>query len=65
MLDAGYESDAAVSFVETGNFNELVGKHTGRISVQLVPMDDETGQAADSEEGEGDSQPDQFSPDED
>lgn len=36
LLEAGYEADAAVAFVQTaGDLAQLTGKHTGRLSVQL------------------------------
>ncbi|MGH6693379.1 MAG: hypothetical protein ACREF4_22145 [Gammaproteobacteria bacterium] len=35
LLDAGYDGDAAVSFVRTNDLSALIGKHTGLPSVQL------------------------------
>lgn len=43
LIEAGYEPDAAVQFVATSNLSTLVGKHSGRVSVQLNPIDDESG----------------------
>ncbi len=55
LITAGYEPDAAASFVQTGNAAELVGKHSGRLSVQLQPMD---GGDIDDDEGDDDDEPD-------
>lgn len=35
LIEAGYEPDAALAAVTTGNFDALKGKHTGLTSVQL------------------------------
>jgi hypothetical protein len=37
LLDAGYEPDAAVEYMKTGDLNRLKGKHSGLFSVQLQP----------------------------
>jgi len=37
LLDSGFESDAAIDFVDTGDATRLVGRHTGLFSVQLQP----------------------------
>lgn len=35
LIEAGYEADAALDYVNTGDLNKLRGKHTGLVSVQL------------------------------
>ncbi|MGB5697221.1 MAG: hypothetical protein WBM46_16305, partial [Polyangiales bacterium] len=45
LITAGFEPDAVVSAVQTGNLATLAGQHTGLTSVQLVPPD--TGQGQD------------------
>lgn len=35
LVDAGYDPDAAVKYVQTGDLTSLVGKHSGLYSVQL------------------------------
>lgn len=37
LTDAGWDPDAAVAYVRTGDIGRLVGKHTGLFSVQLNP----------------------------
>lgn len=37
LIEAGYEPDAAVRYVQSGNLAVLVGGHTGKTSVQLNP----------------------------
>jgi hypothetical protein len=37
LVDAGYDPDAVVRAVTTGQFDELVGRHSGLFSVQLQP----------------------------
>lgn len=39
LIEAGYEPDAAVAYASTGNADLLLGRHTGRVSVQLLPAD--------------------------
>lgn len=36
LLDAGYEPDAAVEYVQTGDLSRLTGNHSGLYSVQLL-----------------------------
>lgn len=43
LIEAGYDPDAAVEFVATGNLAALEGRHSGRVSVQLTPMAVEEG----------------------
>lgn len=44
LLDAGFTADAAVEAVDAGELRRLRGNHTGKLSVQLNPMDaDEEG----------------------
>ena len=35
LIEAGYEPDVAVRFVQTSNLGVLLGGHTGKVSVQL------------------------------
>lgn len=35
LVDAGYEPDAAIAFVQTGDHSHLTGRHSGLYSVQL------------------------------
>ncbi len=51
LVEAGYDPDAAVAFVQSGNLTELVGKHSGLTSVQLTPP--ENGQSAEASNGGG------------
>ncbi|HEY3485456.1 MAG TPA: phage portal protein [Ilumatobacteraceae bacterium] len=37
LIDAGYDPDAVISAVTTGDFSALVGRHSGLFSVQLQP----------------------------
>jgi hypothetical protein len=37
LLDAGYEPDAAVEYLNTDDLSALIGKHSGLFSVQLQP----------------------------
>ena len=37
LVEAGYEPDAAVAYVQTGNLAALTGQHSGLTSVQLTP----------------------------
>jgi hypothetical protein len=37
LIDAGYDPDAVISAVTTGDFTALVGRHSGLFSVQLQP----------------------------
>src|SRR5690606_30315380 len=37
LVEAGYEPDAAVEAVKTGDLAALTGRHTGVFSVQLQP----------------------------
>jgi hypothetical protein len=37
LLDAGYEPDAAVAYLDTNDLSVLIGKHSGLFSVQLQP----------------------------
>jgi phage portal protein BeeE len=37
LVEAGYEPDAAVAYVSSGQLSELTGKHSGLTSVQLTP----------------------------
>jgi len=39
LVEAGFEPDAAVSFVQSGNLVALEGNHSGNVSVQLQPAD--------------------------
>lgn len=50
LLDAGFTADAAVEAVDAGELRRLRGNHTGKLSVQLSPMD------ADDEEGDDDDE---------
>ncbi len=45
LIEAGYDPDAAVEFARTSNLGVLMGKHTGRVSVQLNPVDGESDEA--------------------
>jgi len=38
-IDTGFEPDAMVTAVTTANLGSLVGKHSGKFSVQLLPED--------------------------
>lgn len=40
LIEAGYDADAAVKAVMTGDFNTLIGQHSGLTSVQLQPPTD-------------------------
>jgi phage portal protein BeeE len=62
LIDAGYKPDAAVEFVKTGNFASLSGNHSGRVSVQLNPIE---GSDEDDTEDEEDADPVQDEEDED
>ncbi len=42
LIKAGFEPDAAIAAGTTGNFNALIGQHTGLTSVQLQPPTDGT-----------------------
>lgn len=53
LVEAGYEPNAAVAYVETGQVSVLTGQHTGLTSVQLTPpgtdssgTEDDSGQAS-------------------
>lgn len=37
LIDAGWDPDAAIAYVRTGDLNRLTGKHSGLYSVQLQP----------------------------
>lgn len=37
LIDAGWEPDAAVAYVRSGDLGKLLGKHSGLFSVQLQP----------------------------
>jgi hypothetical protein len=37
LLDAGYQPDAVVEYVDSGEASRLRGKHSGLFSVQLQP----------------------------
>lgn len=37
LTDAGYEPDAAIEYVRTGDLSKLMGHHSGLFSVQLQP----------------------------
>lgn len=37
LIEAGYDADAAVSAADTGDFDGLLGQHSGLTSVQLQP----------------------------
>ncbi len=39
LVNAGFEPDAVIAAVDSGNFASLVGNHTGLSSVQLLPPD--------------------------
>jgi len=53
LVEAGFEPDAAVSFVQSGNLVALQGKHSGLTSVQLTPPDDGTNSNGDGNGGGG------------
>ena len=44
LIEAGYDPDAAATYVQTGNISVLFGEHSGNISVQLQPMDGSAGE---------------------
>lgn len=55
LVDAGYDPDSVVTAVTTGDFDRLLGKHSGLYSVQLQPpmsmqTENESGAADDSED---------------
>lgn len=56
-IRSGYKPDAAVAFVQTGNPAVLLGQHTGRMSVQLVPPDQGTIDDDDQDDNEDNDQP--------
>lgn len=56
LIEAGYDPDAAVAAVTTGNFAALSGKHSGLTSVQLQPPQDGDTPDPDDEEGADDAQ---------
>lgn len=37
LTDAGYQPDAAIEYIRTGDLSKLIGNHTGLFSVQLQP----------------------------
>lgn len=43
LVDGGFDPSAAVSAVDSGSLGELVGEHTGLVSVQLLPPGTEAG----------------------
>jgi len=44
LIEAGYDADAVVGAVTTGNFDRLIGQHSGLTSVQLQgPTSDSSG----------------------
>lgn len=45
LVDAGFNADAAVRFVQTGDLGQLLGSHSGLFSVQLQPAGADTGPA--------------------
>lgn len=45
LFNAGWEPDAAVAYVATGNLSNLIGTHSGLKSVQNVPSDEEAEQS--------------------
>lgn len=40
LLDAGFDPDAAVEYMRTGDMAHLLGKHSGRFSIQLQTDED-------------------------
>jgi hypothetical protein len=44
LIDAGFDPDAAIDAITSDDFTQLMGKHTGLTSVQLVPPDDGSGE---------------------
>ncbi len=52
LIDAGYKEDAAVEYVRTGNLSVLIGEHTGRVPVQLLPKGEEADEDSDTEPDE-------------
>lgn len=61
LLDAGFEPDAAVKAAQAGELSQLVGQHSGKSSVQLLPMDPD----ADATPDAGTDTPDDSTPTED
>jgi hypothetical protein len=56
LIEAGYQADAAVAAVTTGNFAALVGAHSGLTSVQLQPpTDGESPAPQPTQEGDDDA----------
>jgi hypothetical protein len=37
LIDGGFEPDAAVAYMASGDLARLKGKHSGLVSVQLLP----------------------------
>jgi hypothetical protein len=57
LVDAGYDPDAVVAAVTTGNFIGLTGQHSGLFSVQLQPAGAEAPDSPPPSEGTPDDQP--------
>lgn len=53
LVEGGWDPDAAVAYASSGNLTELAGQHTGRVSVQLLPVD-EAGTIEDEQQGNPD-----------
>lgn len=51
LVEGGWDPDAAVAYASSGNLTELAGQHSGRVSVQLLPVD-EAGTIEDAEPSE-------------
>ena len=54
LVEAGFDPDAAVAYVESGNVAALTGQHTGLMSVQLLPPDAGGTSNGDTGNGDGD-----------
>lgn len=52
VFNTGFEPDAAVDFVLTGDPGVLRGRHTGKSSVQLQDVDEDPNSSDDNESGE-------------
>lgn len=55
LIDAGYHPDAAVDFARTSNLGVLIGQHSGRVSVQLNPIEGEES-SGESQESSGETE---------
>jgi hypothetical protein len=57
LIEAGYDADAAVAAVTTGDYTTLVGAHSGLTSVQLQPpTDGESPAPQPTQEGDDDAE---------